>query len=665
MEETFELPLSPDLPSSPEHHDAPLDLIVNLTKEEWSEVYLYGLPLNHEQPWEFYTDSDRMPDQGVNLFMDVPPCLQDFRWITVEEGVYTINPTHVETIIPQRYFRSAENCQGLKLWERATSPTPGTSSGTGRFQFQSQLPPDKRAAPTGPRVGSQPREPIAAAKADYLLDENWTKAYADSHHWSEIWYCTQNEDSEWPAGYKVIKEKLYKELDLCIPEDYALEMVRSYHFLNGHPGVEKLVRGLKLRYKFPDGCSIREMATKVKRGCVVCQACEHPNWAIKGRYEMTPIPPAPFISVCVDIFSLPEVNWQENTYDALVLCVDRHSGWMIAQPSMHKGLTAEKCAHLLLDGGWTQFGVPSTITSDQGPQFVGQWFVTMCSRLGLRESFSQSHYPQANGRAEVAGQQLISLLRKLHAENEINWVEALPRALRHIHDRVGEGGLSPYQILLGRERPLTGLPYSPERESQEAQDYFDHIEAVDQLVAVHLNKRHQKTQERHDAKIRARPEFQVGDLVWIMKPKPIGGHKTQTYWVGPTTILSRAGQNSYTIATKEGDARDVHIAQLKPYFDDVLEGGVPQYFYQPDYRKPASETPLVQEILTHRTELDGQLWFQVRWCGSDARDDTWCNMKDLVDIKDKKWASYCITHDINSIPVSAMVASIDADTSSN
>ena len=62
-----------------------------------------------------------------------------------------------------------------------------------------------------------------------------------------------------------------------------------------------------------------------------------------------------------------------------------------------------------------------------------------------------------------------------------------------------------------------------------------------------------------------------------MKPKPIGGHKTQTYLVGPTTILSRAGQNSFTIATKEGDPRDVHIAQLKPYFDDVLKGGVPKY----------------------------------------------------------------------------------------
>ncbi len=102
---------------------------------------------------------------------------------------------------------------------------------------------------------------------------------------------------------------------------------------------------------------------------------------------MTPIPEAPLTSVCVDIFTLSETVWQNNTYDALVLCVDRHSGWMIAQPSQHKGLTAEKCAHLLIDGGWSQFGVPSTITSDRGPQFVGQWYETMCARLGIRESF--------------------------------------------------------------------------------------------------------------------------------------------------------------------------------------------------------------------------------------------------------------------------------------
>ncbi len=97
---------------------------------------------------------------------------------------------------------------------------------------------------------------------------------------------------------------------------------------------------------------------------------------------------------------------------------------------------------------------------------------------------------KAIGKAEFAGQQLIGLLRKLHAEEEINWVEALRRALLYLHDRVGEGVLSPYKLLKGRERPLAGIPYTPERECIEAQDYFDQISEIDQLVADNLDGEH-------------------------------------------------------------------------------------------------------------------------------------------------------------------------------
>ncbi len=116
---------------------------------------------------------------------------------------------------------------------------------------------------------------------------------------------------------------------------------------------------------------------------------------------MTSIPEAPLISVCVEIFSFPEVEWENNTYDAAVLCVDRHSGWMIAQPSHYTGLTAEKCAHLLLDGGWTHFGVPSVVTSDQGTQFAGQWFQTMCGREASRTT------PAETGELQISSQSLL------------------------------------------------------------------------------------------------------------------------------------------------------------------------------------------------------------------------------------------------------------------
>ncbi len=32
------------------------------------------------------------------------------------------------------------------------------------------------------------------------------------------------------------------------------------------------------------------------------------------------------------------------------------------------------------------------------------------------------------------------------------------RALRYIHERVGATGILPYKVIMGRDRPLAGLP---------------------------------------------------------------------------------------------------------------------------------------------------------------------------------------------------------------
>ena len=158
-------------------------------------------------------------------------------------------------------------------------------------------------------------------------------------------------------------------------------------------------------------------------------------------------------SVCIDIFSIEPVTWLGHPFDSVIICVDRHSGWIIAKPCTKEGLTAERAAHLMLDGGWDIFGVPSVMTSDQGTQFAGQWWRTICARLGVREAFSQAHRPQANGRAEAAGKQLVTLLRKLNAEEGINWVEALPRALHMHHYKLGISGLNTHQIFWSSAQP--------------------------------------------------------------------------------------------------------------------------------------------------------------------------------------------------------------------
>ena len=119
-------------------------------------------------------------------------------------------------------------------------------------------------------------------------------------------------------------------------------------------------------------------------------------------------------SVALDVFAFPSIMWLGHKYDSLLLCMDRLSGWILARPCTKLGLSAESAANLIMENGWETFGIPSVITSDQGSQFVGKWWRTMCARLGIRQAYSQAYRPQANGRAEVAEKTLINLLRKMH-----------------------------------------------------------------------------------------------------------------------------------------------------------------------------------------------------------------------------------------------------------
>ena len=204
---------------------------------------------------------------------------------------------------------------------------------------------------------------------------------------------------------------------------------------------------------------------------------------------------------------------------------------MIAKPTQ-KTLTASGAAHLLLDSGWGEMGIPAIITSDQGPQFASQWWETMCARLGIRQAYSQAYRPQANGRAEVAGRVLLDILAKLHAETEngwINWVEALPRALRIHHDTIDPvTGVSPYQAMFGRERSLANLTWPHKTECQDAHDFFDHMAEVDQKVASALDKAHATRERQVNAKRKGNKTYQPGQWVWVIRPKSVGGPRLTT-----------------------------------------------------------------------------------------------------------------------------------------
>jgi hypothetical protein len=111
-------------------------------------------------------------------------------------------------------------------------------------------------------------------------------------------------------------------------------------------------------------------------------------------------------SVALDLFNMPTVIWEGATYEMIAVCVDRHSGWIVAIPYKKKGLTGAQFAKRILNHQWKSFGIPSIITSDQCSYFASQWINTMCASLGIRHCFSQAYHHQANDRTEMVGQQI-------------------------------------------------------------------------------------------------------------------------------------------------------------------------------------------------------------------------------------------------------------------
>ena len=195
--------------------------------------------------------------------------------------------------------------------------------------------------PPGYRVVDQDNsEPINPPPPDNVMAEDWGEAYFKSTEFKDWWLRTQSNE-EWPPKIKIADNKMYFKEMLCVPEEWCIPIVKEFHSTTGHSGVNRTLKELEYRYKFPTEFQVKEAVVKICRNCEVCQVSEPANWSEKLPIEMTPIPERLWASVCLDIFSMPIVTWQGQDFDAFLLCVDRLSGWMLAKPTTKAGLTGK------------------------------------------------------------------------------------------------------------------------------------------------------------------------------------------------------------------------------------------------------------------------------------------------------------------------------------
>ena len=212
----------------------------------------------------------------------------------------------------------------------------------------------------------------------------------------------------------------------------------------------------------------------MRRHCQVCQATTHRNWLPEGKFSPHPVPPRKFSSVRTDIFAHAKVKDHRGEWkDKIFLISCQHTGFIVGWPTREEGLTAEAVAPEYADRILANFDVPIKITSDNGPKYAATIWKTLHHLAGTRCAYGQAYWPQSNGKAESAGKALDDIISKVSLESKLPWVEVLPRAIASHNDLPGEIGLSPHQLLFGRERLGRGPGLPTEHESEDMVAFMD------------------------------------------------------------------------------------------------------------------------------------------------------------------------------------------------
>nr|XP_025676365.1 uncharacterized protein K02A2.6-like [Arachis hypogaea] len=77
----------------------------------------------------------------------------------------------------------------------------------------------------------------------------------------------------------------------------------------------------------------------------------------------------------------------------------------------------------------TRFGIPESVISDNGTQFIDKKFKEFLSGLGIKQKFTSVEHPQSNGQVETGNKVILKGLKKRLKGKKGSWADVLASVL--------------------------------------------------------------------------------------------------------------------------------------------------------------------------------------------------------------------------------------------
>ncbi|KAI1001697.1 hypothetical protein K3495_g6500 [Podosphaera aphanis] len=343
------------------------------------------------------------------------------------------------------------------------------------------------------------------------------------------------------SPFRIEEDLLLYQGRLVVPDvpNLQTDLIREAHDQPSvaHPGCKKTLRLLQARYYW------KGMRTAVEQFIQNCHPCRrshlHQDKA-PGWLHCLPVPHHPWQHICADFKAMPE---DSDGFNMVAVFIDRLS---------KKTVTAKDLAKMYFIHCFRHLGVPESIVSDRGPQFISESWGALCAFLGIKRNLSTAIHPETDGQTEIMNKYLDLRLRPFVNHFQDNWSRLLPlmdfAQLALHHDSIDT---SPYQLLHGHPPRLSfdwTAPKKPEDARLrlargEAEEIVRKMKQAWEWVRARMEKAQQKKQ-RDINPHRREPDFKIGDKVWLStknlaldRPSSKLGHQN----IGPFKIVSSKG----------------------------------------------------------------------------------------------------------------------------
>jgi len=194
----------------------------------------------------------------------------------------------------------------------------------------------------------------------------------------------------WGNEWQLEGELVLKEGKVYIPKNEKLraEVIWWHHnvMVAGHGGKWKTVELVTRNYWWT---GVMRDVGKYIEGCNLYQRMKNRTEEVVGKLKLSEVPEKPWTHLTVDfITKLPTVAGK----DAILVVCDRLSK-MTHFVVIIEGTLAEGLARLFRNNVWKLHGLPESVVSDRGPQFMAELTKELNRMLGIETKLSTTFHP--------------------------------------------------------------------------------------------------------------------------------------------------------------------------------------------------------------------------------------------------------------------------------